>query len=58
LEQQKPLRLYRLSAIWNERTLEEYDGRYLLEGKRAEGRHVMLKAMFTGKCCVLKQVPL
>jgi serine/threonine protein kinase len=59
VEQRKRLRLTGLSAVWSDRTLEEYDNCVsLARHGHGGGRHAMLKAMFTGKPCVLKLVQL
>jgi serine/threonine protein kinase len=57
VEQQKRLRLTGLTAIWSERTLEEYDDCLPLE-RNGDSRHSILKGMFVGRPCILKQVPL
>jgi serine/threonine protein kinase len=57
VEQQKRLRLTGLSAVWSDRTLDEYENCVTLARQGAEGgRHAMLKATFAGKPCVLKLV--
>jgi hypothetical protein len=57
VEQQKRLRLAGLSAIWSERTLDEYDERKPLPRKH-DSRHAMVCAKYEGSVCILKLVQL
>jgi serine/threonine protein kinase len=57
LEQQKRLRLTGLSAIWSERTLDEYDERRPFVGVEAS-RHTTVRGTHRGRPCILKIVPL
>ena len=57
VEQQKRLRLTGLSAIWSERTLDEYDEQHPLD-RKDDSRHAMVRAKYEGAICVLKLVQL
>jgi len=57
VEQQKRLRLTGLSAIWSERTLDEYDERKALTQKGG-ACHAMVYAKYEGNACVLKLIQL
>jgi serine/threonine protein kinase len=57
LTQQRRLRLTGLSAIWSERTLDEYDEQCPFVGVEAS-RHTTIRGKHKGRPCILKLVPL
>jgi serine/threonine protein kinase len=57
VEKRKRLRLTGLSAIWSERTLDDYDERQPLL-RKSEARHAVFRAKYENDICILKLVQL